>query len=216
METIAPASPDDQREIDPRFPRLTVSDCHKVLRLAHGYAAMATEDHPPGWDGLLLYGEGCGAFRMITRPKGWGRCDRYNIGKAVTPDGTIAVVVMQGDAATGDPHLRPKTKNPRKVASIALIERNRQLELFGAEYGAPEVDMTDDPGPIIQRLWYFLHYRAGDIVRAELAQPVSVDEEGHVSAWVERIPVPSLDLAAVPTDDTDEDGPDIDVQVERR
>ena len=42
-------------------------------------------------------------------------------------------------------------------------------------------------------VWFLLHYVAGDhIVPAELSRPRSIDRDGFVPSWIERLIIPSF------------------------
>lgn len=192
---------------------LSVEDLHDALRRGQFARDNCTANHPRCYPNVAAWGELSSGLREILSFRGWTNCDRDNIPKTVAPDGSMAIIPITGDRATGNPRATPVTKRPRGLASVRLIHLNVQYDFLGDLDLGQEVE--DEPEGRIT--WYLLYHRAGDQLRAELSLPMAVDGCGRIEAWRERIILPTIDLSDGPAPSRDADGgPDVDVPVQRR
>lgn len=189
---------------------LTVDALQNALQRGHFAALNCTRHHPVTAAGLYMWAEATKELRDLLVPEGWETVDEYNIPKTVSPDGSLAIVVVGGNEATGNPHREPATKHARGSAGIRDIQSNHQLWLF---------DSTDvgRRGAPAQAVWYLLHYASEEWMRCELSQPILASESGHVEGWRERIILPPIDLTDGGASNEDgPDGPEVDIPVTRR
>lgn len=156
------------------------------------------------WSGTLR------RLRELQAPRGW-RCDRSgHIESVLRKDGLIAIAVAMGDEFTGDAEHTPRTKHPRGDAVVRRISGNRQLLLF------PDAEPAKrDISPCV--VWILLIHTTDEATYSELSLPLSVDEEGHVNSWAERIILDPISHDPEPIVDEDDDGDDdIQVNIQRR
>lgn len=158
------------------FPRSVIDETRDVWTAAMN---SGTPFHAKSYPGTLGYHEGVATLRMEGQSYGLEGLNREGVELCVNPTTRNAVVIVQGDARTGDIdnlHLKPSTKYPRgEVSRDVLIA---QLLLF------PEEKKTNvDPYDV----WVLLLYKIGDETRAELSRPRFIDDNGTILDWHERI-----------------------------
>lgn len=191
---------------------LSVEELHEAIRRGQFARDNCTANHPRCYPGMAAWAEMSSGLRETLSFRGWTTCDLDNIPKAISPDGSMAIVAITGDRATGNSNLTPVTKRPRGEASIRFIMLNLQYD-FLQEL---EPEEKGDPQEVEGRVtWYLLCYRQGDVVRAELSLPVVVNGGGRIELWRERIILPAIDLGQGPAPAVDS-GPDVDVPVHRK
>jgi hypothetical protein len=174
-----------------------------------------TSNHPPNFPGLAAWAETVAALREVLTPPGWRGSNDNNYALCVDPDGRIAIAVSTADDGTGQAEATPSTnarKGPRTLDAVAA----NQLRFSFME--EPSSERRSAAGDGRRETWYLLIHHVATEVRCELSLPISMDEEGHITAWRERILLGAIPLdggrgAAVPTPPP---LPDIDVAVRRR
>jgi hypothetical protein len=187
-----------------------------VRRSFHAYIS-CSPNHPPLVRGIWAWGEAVRALREYTLPKGLRRSDESNYSVVIDDERRIAIAVATGDVATGIPELSPTTRAVKGILTLlAVVANQAQLSLFSEADLSPVTRNTGEEQRESVVTWLLLIYRAGNEVRCELSLPSSMGTDGRINAWHERII-----LEAVPVDDTQMDivvpeGPDIDVDVQRR
>jgi hypothetical protein len=175
-----------------------------------------TPNHPPQYPGMSAWAETVCALREVLTPAGWQRSNDNNYATCLAPAGQMAIAVATGDDATGWGGATPSTnarKGPRTLDAVAV---NQMRFTFMDEPIARRETPTTAGGG--RETWIMLIHRAATEVRCELSLPISMDEDGHVNAWRERILLGSIPLdgdmgEVVPAPPT---LPDIDVSVRRR
>jgi hypothetical protein len=175
-----------------------------------------TPNHPPQFPGMSAWAETVCALREILTPASWQRSNDNNYSLCLAPAGQMAIAVATGDEGTGRADTTPSTnarKGPRTFDAVAVNQlRFSFMDDPAPQRGAPAVANGG------RETWVLLIHRAHDEVRCELSLPISMDEEGHIDAWRERILLGSIPLdgdigEAVPAEPT---LPDIEVSVRRR
>jgi hypothetical protein len=165
--------------------------------------------------GVHVWGVMIESLRQLGRPHGWLRSEG-KLSATLSADGTVQIAVATGDEATGRHDAVPRTKYPRGAASIEAIEVN-QLSLF------PNL-VAIKPRPVAKPgclTWMLLHRRLKDSVRWELSLPKSVDEDGIIQSWADRIifeplSVESIDDALIGVLDLDDAAGQFDPIVTRK
>jgi hypothetical protein len=81
------------------------------------------------------------------------------------------------------------------VQTVRAIGRNIQLafDFPGEEVAEALWAMASEEDPLAT--WLLLYHVAPEQIRAELSLANGIDLRGHVSAWIERIILPAIDLA---------------------
>jgi len=183
-----------------------------------GYLAFAscTPNHPPMFPGLSSWATMVVGLREYLLPE-WSRCDDNNYPLVVNAEGTVAIAVATGDEATGVADATPTTKSVKGPSTVeAVISNQVQLEL---PLDLPMVEAPGSPIDIEKRItWILLVHRSLSEVRFELSLPTSMNAEGRVDGWRERIILGAIPLDPVVLDITTPQSPlpDIDVEVKRR
>jgi hypothetical protein len=185
----------------------------------HGYRARieATELHPPTAAGSYHWHAAVYAIRSMLAERGWKPEDSRNCPFIVSPDRTIAIVVMTGDSDTGCVDGYPTNQAEKGVVLKQAVANNQaQLKLFDA--GSVSAKLANSKEAT--QLWVLLyHVAVGSNGKAEIRVELSLPsqfEKKKIIGWRERIILASIlpDGESMIHDDTPT-GP-IDVPVERR
>jgi hypothetical protein len=207
-------------DVNRRLSDLGLNESDLLEAAERGFSAWAscTANHPPAIPGLLAWGETVCALRETLIPRGWQRKDESNWPIVINKSGTIALSVATGNEDTGrkdnDP-LTASAKGPRTVD--AVVANQRQLVLF-AEMLPPKETLKDRG----RATWLLLLHRDLDAreMRCELSRPISMDDDGRVDGWAERIILTSRPfdgLGGVLADgDNGPQSPEITVEIKRR
>jgi hypothetical protein len=204
-------------EVRSRLADLELTEELLIEALRGGQAARdtCTKNDPPSLPGILAWGRTLRALGERLVPKSWVRTDSDNFSCVLSPTGEYALTVSTGNEGTGDPDANVvTTKYPKGPATQKAVERNRaQLELFPRMMPQRQ-PVTPDGVRVLT--WLLLIRRVGSEVRAELSLPLTVDDAGYVSDWVERIMLPAFTLDTEPTRAPEDLTEQIDVAVVRR
>lgn len=158
------------------------------------HAFDCTRHEPPNVPGFIAWGKIVRALRDRLVPNNWSPNDVKNYSTVVSPTGTDAIAVAAGNPGTGKASEQVATRSSKGPMTRQKIGEN-QLRLFetvASQFPSPE------PLPDVGvRTWLLLHYvdEEAEEIRVELSLPVSIDEDGHVTDWRERIildPIPHL------------------------
>lgn len=217
MDTAVYASPPDSGD---RLAQLGLDEGCLVEAARRGLLVKAgcTDNHPVQYPGFAAYAETVGALRERLVARGWERSDDGGVALVVDPVRGTAITVATGDDDTGLPDGRPLTKSSKGPKTAAFVTNNLlQAQLFPmrAYEAAPQ-------GPLAKQAnWILLFHVDARLreLRCELSRPVSMDAEGRVDGWIERII-----LASTPLDDDTvvvaaPDGPtppNVDVEITKR
>lgn len=139
----------------------------------------------------------------------WRADDSGNYSRLVNPQGTIAVAVATGDAATGDARYpRPRLAHKKGEMTFTAVQRNdEQLTLWSGAGAASPVN-----GPMT---WLLLLNERNGAVFGELSLPRRA-AEGNVSVWEERIVLPPRPLGAATEVIAPEPAPIDEIRIDRR
>lgn len=183
-----------------------------------GYLAFAscTKNHPPLVPAIWAWGETVRALREYLLPIGWSRSDANNYSLVIDPADRIAIAVATGDDGTGLINAVPSTKSPKGPSTVAAINVN-QLELaldFGQTVSLIANLPSQEEGNVVT--WLLLICRGNGEVRCELSLPSSVDANGFIDSWRERILLGSIPLDGEAVEIVPIPAPDITVDVKKR
>lgn len=163
-----------------------------ALRAGISAAALCTANHPRNFGGTSLWAEASRWLREMLIPMGWHRDDTGGQPSVVRGDNGMAIVVVRGDAGTGDPKAIPSTQYARGPMTVIRIERNGDLPFDDAPpVPVDDVEFASADVPT----WLLMHHRKGSELVCELSFPTDIDKSGFVKEWGERII-----LAAIPLD----------------
>lgn len=198
---------------------------HDVLRAGETARRTAVPNDPIGTGGRRAYEAHVRTIREVhIEHEGWARLIHGRLELVCSPDRSVAMGVMVGDAATGQASLFPKNARRRGPATDMVARANAgegapnvQTALFAAAAGPNGVALSEEEACAL-KTWFLLSYRTkvGDAVRidCELSQPKRF-EGGFVVEWGRRIPLPTLAMDGI--EPLNDDGPgEIDIPVDFR
>ncbi|MBX7546927.1 hypothetical protein K1Y78_02615 [Streptomyces sp. tea 10] len=198
---------------------------HDVLRAGEAARRTAVPNDPTGTGGRRAYEAHVRTIRELHIAKeGWARLVHGRLELVCSPDRSLAMGVMVGDAGTGQASLFPKNARRRGVATDMVTRANAgegaasvQTALFVADAGPAGVALSQEEACAL-KTWFLLSYRTriGDMVRidCELSRPKRF-EDGFVIEWGMRIPLPVLSMDGI--EPVNDDGPgEIDIPVDFR
>lgn len=209
-------------EADEVFDRLqSLGLEHKTLtnivrRGQYAHAACTAND-PPLYPGFTAWAQMVRASREYLLPKGWSRSNENNYCLVIDPKGEIAIAIATGDEGTCQQHANPTTKSSKGPRTADVVVANQhQLALPFDCPPIPELAIEEQDEH--RMTWILLVHRGADGVRSELSLPLSINKDGYIDAWRERILLgvlpndPGLDdIKPSPSDQ-----PDITIDVKRR
>lgn len=171
-----------------------------------------TANDAPNAGGFYQWNDTLRSLRENSAARGWKRDDSGNWPTIVHPENLLAVAVSSGNESVGNPRATPSTGRPKGSRTAHAVEVNAaQGWLPGFEPQTAE--------PTAERpTWLLMYFASRDELRAELSLPVSMDIEGRVVAWRERIILPkiSLDPDAVVNAPAPDFGPDIEINIAKK
>jgi hypothetical protein len=192
---------------------LKPSNLAEAVRWGVNHLAYCTANEPPNGPGFIVWDKTVRALREYTIPLGWEKNDSNNYATVVSPDGKIAIAVAAGDERTGvpgDPH--PTTRQPKGPVTKARVHRN-QLTFKEISHAFPApVEM---PGKLTWILLVF-YDDATDEIRSELSLPASMEKNGYISQWRERIGLPGTVLGMPQETDEESESEAIDLDIRPR
>ena len=169
-----------------------------------------TTHHPKTVPGFYQWAETVRALRDKTVPLGWSPSDENNFPLCIHPSEKLVIAVQTGDADTGVATGMPSNRAPKGTNTEQAVWANqKQLSLFDSIPELPSI--SEGSGKI---MWVLLYHVAPNELRFELSLPSKMSG-GKIRSWQERLVFP-----AIPLDQNirigDDDGPDFEVEVERR
>lgn len=190
---------------EPRAERLARMDLDEVvilraLDLAIQDRKACTAFDPPYYAGVTRSARTVRYLREGFVPRGWGYTDARNYSLLLHPTGVLAIAVATGNEATGDPFLMGLrlAHGKGEMTGNAVNANEDQLSLFdvmGYE-GDDQVESVSD-GRIT---WLLLINERSGRLHSELALPRTFCDK-NVTAWAERIMLPTIVVDDDPVDD---------------
>jgi len=191
---------------------LTPVNLRRPLERAIPGASAVTPLDPPNTRGWLRY-------RFITRflreelvPLGWEAINVRGYPATVHRERGIAIGIVTGDEATGNPKFTPRNKHPKGFVTKLAVEQNEQLAFPGIEIDTPEIDETLPPDC---KTYVLLHHWTTDHIATELSLPVGIVNK-YITGYSERIilpPVPRTNVGGLSLPEPPEE---VDFDVTRR
>jgi hypothetical protein len=205
-------------EIDERLSRMGLTRVPFIDAANQGFTAFAecTPNHPPTSPGFYAWAETNRALRENLFTFKWGRKNETNQPLVLNERKDTAITSCSGDKYTGRRDGFPSTRSARGERTRDFVRLN-QIAFEFMDDPAPVVASTKVPG---RATWLFLVYRdmeRGEL-RYELSLPRSMDEDGHVDDWAERIIFPSTPFDTTDPRIGEDDGgqsPEITVEIRK-
>lgn len=198
-------------DVDSALARLGLTQEPLGEAIKAGYLAWSstTANDAPFYPALSQWNRTVRELREGLLPLGWSKSDEGNYSLTIDPTGEIALAVASGCPNTGKADALPTTKCPKGPSTVdAVLANAAQLELF------PKVVLP--PSEDDRITWLLLFHRDEKEIRAELSLPASIDNDGKIDGWQERIILPPVPLDPIVTSTTPDFGPDVDIEVRRR
>lgn len=169
-----------------------------------------TDNDPRIFSGLAVWARMNRSLREQLIPLGWTKSEQRCQPITLSREKDVAIVVFSGDDSTGCSDRIPQPRNPKGTATLAAVEMNKQQLILFPEY-------RNDGNPTPDRLtWVLLFSRIQDFVRCELSLPSTVEKDGTVMTWAERIILPAIKLGHDLVDSESTDEPPVHVEVIRK
>ena len=145
----------------------------------------ATRAHAPTAAGTYHWHAFVAALRLALRAEGWSIRDERNCPLVISPDSSVAIVVMTGNIDTGKPYGNPTNQADKGAVLDEAVQRNIQYQLFEAS----AISKLKKSGGT--QLWVLLyHVESGSNgakeVRTELSLPSDFQRK-RIASWSERI-----------------------------
>lgn len=182
---------------------LELEDIQASVRAGGTARRTCTINDPKPFPGYLQWATIVRTIRERTAPQRWSARDMLHMPGIVSPDGSLAVIIVPGDAGTGTNH-DVRTRRKRGRATRVAVTSN-QLTLQYEGFLVADDDATD-VGNVLT--WMLLTYSTGNEIRLELSLPDGI-VDGRVVHWKHRIALPTVtfDSLAITIDDDDDEGP---------
>jgi hypothetical protein len=211
MKTAVYHAPED---IENALARLGLTAAPLTQAIQHGHLARCscTANDAPNAPGYYQWNATLRGLREGLVVHDWSRCDDGNYATIVSPDGSIAISVASGNIDTGSPAANPCTRSSKGPNTAAAVHINAaQLELFPRSSPPPVHD-----GNETRATWLLLFYTDAKEIRSELSLPVSIDAEGNIMAWKERIILPAQPIDSDVSLPEPDFGPDVNIEISRQ
>lgn len=211
MKVAIRSEPDD---VEAALARLGLAIAPLVVAVNRGHLAAIsrTANDAPNAAGFYQWNETLRTMREELALFGFTRSDAGGYSTALRADKHMAIAVSSGDEGTGIAAANPSTRQVKGPRTIAAVSSNAtQLELF------PDEIMMPSPSGDVERLTWILLFRAAVTeLRAELSLPVTMNDGGQISAWRERIILPTQQLDSTFTIPEPDFGPELEIEIQRR
>ena len=191
---------------------LSVEILQEAVQAGHLGFTSCTELDSPIARGITAWNSTLRRLREMLIPTGWKWDNAQNFSHTFSTESKINILVATGDKGTGLVDWHPRTKSPKGRLTELAISHNIQLAFEGF---ISKEESERRSLSVYGTTWIFLTYITATKVRAELSLPSSI-EDGHISAWKERIILPQIEVApeSLKINSPDNDpGPEFDVPV---
>lgn len=186
-----------------------------------GARASCTLNDPPSAPGYMSWSYGTRRMREELIPFGWERSEEGQLSSVYNPKLNIKIVVCNTDEGTGMADRTPAQRSKKGLATEMAVYGNQVLVqqnfMPALESTMSLVRPVADDQPVS---WYLCVCDMGNVVRAELSCPVSI-EDGYFTGFVERIVLigPNDDYDSgvrVVNDSPNGGGTDLEIDVTRK
>ena len=206
-------------DVNRRLAELGLEEAILQRAVQRGWLAFAscTLNHPRSIPGIWAWAETICSLGEQLVPTGWKRVDESMLPLVVNATGTIALSAASGNENTGNLDEGPLTSSSKGPRTMSAIFANRRQIVIPEVISAAEISSAED-----RSTWWLLAYRdiSARQIRAELSRPISMDAEGRIDGWAERIILSSQQLDEVPEEliggANGLQGPEITLEIRRR
>ena len=205
----------EPEEVEAALARLGLALAPLLMAVSRGHLAAIsrTSNDAPNAAGFYQWNETLRTLREELATYDFTRSNVRGYATALRADKRMAIAVSSGDEGAGVIGANPSTKQVKGPCTVAAVGLNAtQLELFPSLILMPKPDVAG-----LECLTWILLFRATPkVLSAELSLPVTVDDEGQIKAWRERIILPAQPLdtpSKIPEPDF---GPDVEIEIQRR
>lgn len=189
----------------------------KAVSTAH---ANCTENDPPAarcWDGWRM---GTRRAREVLRPLGWDKDDTDTYSVILNHQERVRLVVVNSTIGTGLELGSPFNVTKKGPRSAERAIENLQMVLDVAGFREEQARRLRLLEAAKYATWCLCVFVDGDIVRAEISQPVGFSH-GYVTRWEERILLLGDDggpagIRIAPPDEDDGLSPEFPITVQRK
>lgn len=191
----------------------------EAAKAGHSARILCSPNDPPFIPGLDAWRYTLRTLRDLLMATGrWRKDDLGNFSLVINDEKKINIMVASGDGATGrPPNYSPRTKTKKGLYTKAAVQRNQDPQGALFPQGLPELSSSGQTITLDYPTWIFLIYSTKDELRAELSFPKAFDEKmGEIMGWAERIIIGKIDIDPTEIDDSQDSGPDFDVEVSRK
>ena len=169
--------------------------------------------YPATYRGVVMWAETLAELRrqLLKIRDGWEIGATENYATVYSVERNIAIAVVAGDAAVGRRVREPRLTRKKGKKTTQRVERNARLLYVQEElFSKAELQLPPDE---TCTTWFLLVHPTMKEVRIELSCPLSIDSDGYVSGWQERILLPPAEISGAvapvsPDDDDDDDDGD--------
>ncbi len=173
---------------------LSGQDLTAAVRGADAEARTWTALAPQIMPGIVRWGKTNELLRARLVQRGWSHDGPKGLPRTISPGRDFAIVATTGNSATGLPEANPATKYAKGVQTVLAVGRNVQLAFDFSGVDVQDLLWTVAAGEDALATWLLLYHVTPEQIRAELSLANGIDLHGHVSAWIERIILPVIDL----------------------
>ncbi len=193
---------------------LTVEIIHKSISVGNSKRqAVSQRAYPATYRGVAMWAESLAELRrlLLRLRTGWDIGETDNFATIYSEELGIAIAVAAGDGAVGrhtsyDPRLARK----KGKKTTERVERNAgQLYVQGELFDLPGGENEELAPDEACHTWFLLTHPTKNEIRLELSCPWSMDADGIVNGFRERILLPPVAasgaVAVIDPDDGDDD-----------
>jgi hypothetical protein len=189
---------------------LDVPLIHEVLLYGNAEAATYTNFDATGAGEYARWSRHCRRLSELLVPADWDRINPDNQPTLVHPSKEWCLVVTSGSSGTGVKYVTPTTKNPKGRSIREAVGRNAELALFDPQ----------DMEPVLAGLhetWMLMTYvDINGHIWSEVSLPSEMEGD-QITAWEQRILIPTIDPSAGPeTQGGEEEPPSYDFDIVRK
>jgi hypothetical protein len=162
-----------------------------------------------------MWAETVGELRtqVLNLNKGWRSGTTGNYETSWNPERNIAIAVVGGNPDTGERTLaHPKAARRRGPLTAKRVRRNAVGQMM---FDLPEFKENPPAEDEDCETWFFLLNARKGLMFSELSLPLSLGSDGRISAWRERIILPSISFegaVVTPLEPDENEPPQVNVQ----
>jgi hypothetical protein len=179
---------------------LNVQLIHEVLLFGNAEAATYTAFDAPGAGEYARWSREVRRATELLHDDGWKRINPDNQPTLVHPSNQWCLVVTSGSSGTGVPYAVPTTKNPKGRSIREAVLENAELSLYRPQEIEPALAG-------LRETWMLVTFiNIDDQIQSEVSLPCEMEGD-QITAWRDRILIPTIDPSGGPEDQGGEEEP---------